>query len=122
IQQVKKYQPELNKYTMIILNNQKYLHGRTKILDHRRHLLRVRFNRTCPYDVHSIYEKEKLFPEYLTFSNDFYDYLQNQHENLQKILSLIVQQYDQPTSLGEEIRQTFQFNSKIDQIIRQLNI
>ncbi|CAF4233287.1 unnamed protein product, partial [Adineta steineri] len=122
IQQVKKYQPELNKYTMIILNNQKYLHGRTKILDHRRHLLRVRFNRTCPYDVHSIYEKEKLFPEYLTFSNDFYDYLQNQHESLQKILSLIVQQYDQPTSLGEEIRQTFQFNSKVDQIIKQLNI
>ncbi|CAF1527997.1 unnamed protein product, partial [Adineta steineri] len=122
IQQVKKYQPELNKYTMIILNNQKYLHGRTKILDHRRHLLRVRFNRTCPYDVHSIYEKEKLFPEYLTFSNDFYDYLQNQHESLQEILSLIVQQYDQPTSLGEEIRQTFRFNSKIDQIIKQLNV
>ncbi|UJR35039.1 hypothetical protein I4U23_027815 [Adineta vaga] len=122
IQQVKRFQPELKKFTMIILDNQKYLHGRTKILDHRRHLLRIRFNRVLSYDVHSIYEKEKLFPEYLTFSNEFYDYLQNQHENLRKILTLIVQQYDQSTNLGEEIRRTFQFDRKIDEILRELNI
>ncbi|CAF1010630.1 unnamed protein product [Adineta ricciae] len=122
IQQVKRFQPELTKFTMIILNNQKFLHGRTKILDHQRHLLRIRFNRTCPYDVHSVYDKDKLLPEYLSFSNDFYDYLQCQHEILYEILLSIVKHYDQPTNLGEKIRQTFQFDPKVDKIIRQLNM
>ncbi|CAF4701857.1 unnamed protein product, partial [Rotaria sp. Silwood2] len=59
---------------------------------------------------------------YLTFSNEFYDYFDNQHEYLYEILNLIVKQYSEPTSLGEEIRQTFQFNSKIHNILTQLNI
>lgn len=122
IQQVKKYQPVLNKYTMIILNNQKYLHGRTKILDHHRHLLRIRFNRSLSYNIFSIYDQNKYLREYLTFSNDFYDYFQNQHKNLYEILNLIVKQYDQPTNLGEEIRQTFQFDTKIHSLLTQLNI
>ncbi|CAF1280194.1 unnamed protein product [Rotaria sordida] len=122
INKIEKYRPKLNKYTMIILNNQKYLHARTKILDNRRHLLRIRFNRTLPYNIFSIYDQTKLLREYLTFSNDFYDYFDNQHEYLYKILNLIVKQYNQPTYLGEEIRQTFQFNSKIHYILTQLNI
>jgi hypothetical protein len=77
---------------MIILNNQKYLHGRTKILDRRRHLLRIRFNRPLPYNIYSIYDKDKLDSEYLTFSNDFVDYFYKQHKDLNKILDLIVKQ------------------------------
>jgi hypothetical protein len=92
IHKVKKYRPILNKYTMIILNNQKYLHGRTKILDRRRHLLRIRFNRPLPYNIYSIYDKDKLDSDYLTFSNDFVDYFNKQHKDLNKILDLIVKQ------------------------------
>ena len=33
IQQAERYRPELSRYTLIILNNHKYLHARTKILD-----------------------------------------------------------------------------------------
>jgi hypothetical protein len=122
INKVKKYRPILNKYTMIILNNQKYLHGRTKIFDHHRHLLRIRFNRPVSYNIFSIYDKNKLLSEYLTFSNDFHDYFDNQHEYLYKILKLILQEYHQTTNLGEEIRQTFEFNSKIHFILTQLNV
>lgn len=122
LNKVKKYQPKLNNYSMIILNNQKYLHARTKILDNRRHLLRIRFNRPLPYDIFSIYDQAKLLPEYLTFSNEFYDYFDHQHEHLHKILCLIVQQYSQSTSLGEKIRRNFQFHPKIDYILTQLNI
>ncbi|CAF3459328.1 unnamed protein product [Rotaria socialis] len=122
INKVERYRPKLNKYTMIILNNQKYLHGRTKVLDNRRHLLRIRFNRPLPYNIFSIYEQEKLNSEYLTFSNELYDYFDIQHEYLYKILNLIVKQYSLPTSVGEEIRQTFQFNSKIHSILINLNI
>lgn len=122
IQQVQKHEPILNKYTMIILNNQKYLHGRTKILDHNRHLLRIRFNRSLSYNTFSIYDRNKYIREYLTFSNHFYDYFQNQHENLYKIFHLIVKQYNQSTHLGEKIRQTFEFSSKIHSLLTQLNI
>ncbi|CAF2919944.1 unnamed protein product, partial [Rotaria sp. Silwood2] len=122
IDKAEKYKPKLNKYTMIILNNQTYLHGRTKILDNRRHLLRIRFNRPLLYNIFSVYDQTKLLREYLTFSNEFYDYFDNQHEYLYEILNLIVKQYSEPTSLGEEIRQTFQFNSKIHNILTQLNI
>ena len=122
INNTEKYRPKLEKYTMIILNNQKYLHGRTKIFDHRRHLLRIRFNRPLPYNIFSVYDKAKLIPEYLTFSNDFYDYFNNRHEYLYKVLSSIIKQYNQSTSVGEEIRQTFNFNSKIHHILTQLDI
>ncbi|CAF3692881.1 unnamed protein product [Rotaria sp. Silwood1] len=122
INTTEKYIPKLNKYTMIILNNQTYIYATTKILDNYCHLLRIRFNRPLPYNIFSVYDQAKLLREYLTFSNEFYDYFDNQHENLYKILSLIVKQYSQPTGLGEEIRQTFQFNSKIHYILTQLNI
>ncbi|CAF4651037.1 unnamed protein product [Rotaria sp. Silwood1] len=122
INSTEKYTPILNKYTMIILNNQTYLHARTKILDNRRHLLRIRFNRPLSYNIFSVYDQTKLLRTYLTFSNEFYDYFDSQHQYLYKILNLIVKQYSQPTGLGEEIRQTFQFNSKIHHILTQLNI
>jgi hypothetical protein len=122
IQKVDKYRPKLSKYSMIILNNQKYLHGRTKIFDHRRHLLRIRFNRPLPFNIFSIYDKDKLYSEYLTFTNNFYDYLDNQHEILYKNLCLIMKEYHQPTNLGEEIRRTFQFNEKVHWILTELNI
>ncbi|CAF4692085.1 unnamed protein product [Rotaria sp. Silwood2] len=107
---------------MIIFNNQTYLYATTKILDNCRHLLQIRFNQPLPYNIFSVYDQAKLLREYLTFSNEFYDYFDNQHEYLYEILNLIVKQYSEPTSLGEEIRQTFQFNSKIHNILTQLNI
>ena len=122
ISQVPKHIPKLEKYTMILLNNRKYLHARTKILDSRRHLLRIRFNRAAPYNVFSIYNEAKLCPEYLKFSHTLLDYLQDQHGRLYKTLKLIVQQYNQPTEIGAEIRRTFQFEPKIHNLLCQLNV
>ncbi|CAF0993750.1 unnamed protein product [Rotaria sp. Silwood1] len=102
INTTEKYKPKLNKYTMIIFNNQTYLYAITKILDNYRYLLQMRFNRPLPYNICSVYDQAKLFREYLTFSNEFYDYFHNQYENLHKILSSIVKQYSQSTDLGEE--------------------
>ena len=122
IEQVDRYEPALTNYTMIILNNHQYLHGRTEIFDRRRHLLRIRFNRPFPYRVFSIYDRNKLRDEYLTFSNDFYEYCQDRHADLHRILKLIVRHYDQPTDLGEEIRQTFQFDARVHSLLTQLNL
>lgn len=122
IPNIEKYRPKLDKYSMIILNNQKFLHGRTKILDLHRHLLRIRFNRPLPFDVFSIYDQGKLRSEYLTFPNEFYDYIDYQHGYFDKILNSIINNYNQPTNLGEEIRENFQFDSKIHHILTQLNI
>lgn len=122
INQAPRYKPNLEKYTMILLNNQTYLHGRTKVLDQRRHLLRIRFNRLPPYNIFSILDHAKFMREHLTFESEFYSYFDQQHENLHKILKLIVEQYSQPTHLGEEIRQTFAFKPKTHDILMQLNL
>ena len=122
INQVKKYRLKLNQYTMILLNNHKYLHGRTKVFDSHRHLLRIRFNRPFPFDIFSIYPPEKFSSEYLTFSNTFYDYLDDQHRILNQILHRILEEYFRETDLGETIRQTFQFNEKIHRILTELNL
>lgn len=104
LNQVPKYRPELKKYSMIILNNHKYLHGRTKILDHRRYLLRIRFNRSFPLNIYSVYDRKKFRSEYFTFSNDFYDYFEEQFVNLYEIIHAIIKEYYLPTDLGEFIR------------------
>ncbi|CAF1088168.1 unnamed protein product [Rotaria sordida] len=122
ISEVPKYVPKLEKYTMILLNNRKYLHARTKILDPRRHLLRIRFNKPALYDVFSIYNETKLRPEYLTLPHTLLDYFHEQHTRLYKTLNLIVQQYHQSTEVGAEIRRTFQFEPKIHNLLCELNI
>lgn len=122
LDQVKKYPVKLNQYTMILLNNHKYLHGRTKVFDSHRHLLRIRFNRPFPFDIFSIYPSEKFSSEYLTFSNRFYDYLDDQHRILNKILHRILEEYFRETDLGQTIRQTFQFPEKIHWILTELNL
>ncbi|CAF3432800.1 unnamed protein product [Rotaria socialis] len=122
ISQVPKHIPKLEKYTMILLNNRKYLHARTKILDPRRHLLRIRFNRRLPYNIFSIYNEAKLRSEYLTLPNTLLDYFQDQHSRLYKTLKLIIQHYNQTTEVGAEIRRTFQFEPKIHDILCELNI
>ena len=118
IERAERYRPKLERYTLIIVNNHKYLHGRTKILDPQRHLLRIRFNRSS---VFSIYDRTKLRPDSLTFSNDFYRFLQEEHQKLHRILTLIVEQYDQPTPVGEAIRQTFRFDERVDRLLRESN-
>jgi alpha-ketoglutarate-dependent taurine dioxygenase len=42
--QLKVFRPKLENNMMVLFNNRRFLHGRTKIQDHERHLLRVRFN------------------------------------------------------------------------------
>ncbi|CAF3441449.1 unnamed protein product, partial [Rotaria sp. Silwood2] len=42
--QLNLFRPKLENNMMILFNNRAFLHGRTKILDHERYLLRVRFN------------------------------------------------------------------------------
>jgi hypothetical protein len=121
IEQAERRRPRLDRYSMIILNNHTYLHGRTKVADKRRHLLRVRFNRPLPYHVFSVYDRTKFSERDLTFTNEFNEYLHEQHERLHRILTSIVEQYDQPTSIGDEIRRTFQFDCRIDRLITQLN-
>ena len=122
INKVKRFQPKLSQYSMIILNNQKYLHARTQILDSNRHLLRIRFNRSSSFDVHSVYDRNKFKRDYLTFSNEFYDYFDEQFENLYEICKLILKEYFQPTDLGEFIRETFDFDEKIQWILNELNV
>ena len=122
INEVPKHVVKLEKYTMIILNNRKFLHARTQILDPRRHLLRIRFNRPAPYNVFSIYSEAKLRPEYLTLPHTYLDYFEEQHTRLHKTLKLIVQQYHLPTEVGAEIRRTFQLEPKIHNLICALNI
>ena len=122
IQQVKKYRPELKPYTMILLNNHRFLHGRTKVRDPQRHLLRIRFNRPFLFDLFSIYNRERLSSEYITFDNHFADYLESQHRILDGILHRIVEEYFRQTDLGEVIRRTFQFTERIQWIFEELNI
>jgi len=38
------FRPKLENNMMVLFNNRRFLHGRTKIQDHERYLLRVRFN------------------------------------------------------------------------------
>lgn len=38
------FRPKLENNMMVLFNNRSFLHGRTKILDHERYFLRVRFN------------------------------------------------------------------------------
>ncbi|CAF3704322.1 unnamed protein product [Rotaria sp. Silwood1] len=122
ISRIPKHAPKYEKYTMILLNNRKYLHARTKILDPRRHLLRIRFNKPAPYNVYSIYNETKLRPEYLTLPHTLLDYFREQHTRLYKTLKLIIEQYHQPTEVGAEIRRTFQFEPKIHNLLCELNI
>ncbi|CAF4199459.1 unnamed protein product [Rotaria sp. Silwood2] len=122
ISRAPKHVPKLEKYTMILLNNRKFLHARTKILDPHRHLLRIRFNKPAPYDVFSIYNETKLRSEYLTLPHTLLDYFNEQHTRLYKTLKLIVQQYHQATEVGAEIRRTFQFEQKIHNLLCQLNV
>jgi len=42
--QLNLFRPKLDNNMMIMFNNRRFLHGRTKIEDHERYLLRVRFN------------------------------------------------------------------------------
>ena len=42
--QLKLFRPILENNMMVLFSNRRFLHGRTKILDCERHLLRVRFN------------------------------------------------------------------------------
>ncbi|CAF1533292.1 unnamed protein product [Rotaria sordida] len=42
--QLNLFRPKLENNMMVLFNNRSFLHGRTKILDHERYLLRVRFN------------------------------------------------------------------------------
>jgi len=121
LQLVERHRPKLRKFSMILLNNQRYLHGRTKVLDKNRHLLRIRFDRPLSFDVFSIYDRKYLRSDVLRFQNDFSDFLHEKHRELCSILHLIVEQYDKETSIGEEIRKTFEFDDKIDRLIRISN-
>ena len=42
--QLKFFRPTLENNMMVLFSNRQFLHGRTKILDYERHILRVRFN------------------------------------------------------------------------------
>ncbi|CAF3718455.1 unnamed protein product [Rotaria sp. Silwood1] len=122
INKVPRYSLKFEKYTMVLLNNRKYLHARTKILDFRRHLLRIRFNKPAPYNIFSLCNETTIRRDYLTFSHTLLDYFNEQHTRLYKTLKLIVQQYHQPTEIGAEIRRTFQFEPRIHNLLCELNI
>ncbi|CAF1174783.1 unnamed protein product [Didymodactylos carnosus] len=128
--------PVLDKYSLIIIDNGKFLHGRTKILDVDRLLLRVRFNSLITYnrlelvksiqnennyDVFSMFDKNKLHPGYIHLTNDLLAFMSDRQQILFDAINQIVTQYTYNTSVGDEIRTTIALNPKAHDIICKLN-